>query len=64
MRIPLGVSRTLFLGKGELLGHTGATGSFAFYYPERDLYFVGDFNQAEKPGLPMMTAVNLAIKLK
>ena len=64
MRIPLGVPRTLFMGKGELLGHTGATGSFGFYYPERDLYFVGDFNQAAKPGLPMMTAVSLATKLK
>jgi len=63
MRIPLGVPRTLFMRKGELLGHTGATGSFAFYYPERDIYFVGDFNQAAKPGLPMVTAVNLAVKL-
>ena len=63
MRIPLGVPRTLFMGKGELLGHTGATGSFAFYYPEKDLYFVGDFNQAAKPGLPIMTVINLAVKL-
>ena len=64
MRIPLGVPRTLFMGKGELLGHTGATGSFAFYYPEKDLYFAGDFNQATKPGLAMITAVNLAVKFR
>ena len=64
MRIPLGVPRTLFMGSGELLGHTGATGSFALYYPSKNLFFVGDFNQAAKPGLPIMTAVNLATKLK
>ena len=64
MRIPLGVPRTLFMGKGELLGHSGATGSLAFYYPEKDLYFVGDFNQVANPGLPIMTAVNLAVKMK
>jgi len=64
MRIPLGVARTLFMGKGELLGHTGATGSFAFYYPHKDLFFVGDFNQAARPGLPIMAAVSLATKLK
>lgn len=64
MRIPLGVPRTLFFGGGELLGHTGATGSFAFYYPKREMFFVGDFNQAANPGLPMMTAVNLALRLK
>jgi len=64
MRIPLGVPRTLFMGSGELLGHTGATGSFAFYYPSKNLFFVGDFNQATKPGLPIMTAVNIATKIK
>ena len=63
MKIPLGVPRTLFMGKGELLGHSGATGSFAFYYPEKDLFFVGDFNQVAKPGLPIMTAINLVTKL-
>jgi len=64
VRIPLGTPKTLFMGKGELLGHSGATGCFAFYYPEKDLYFVGDFNQAANPALPIMTVINLAIKLK
>jgi len=64
MQLPLGNPRTLFMGKGELLGHSGATGSFAFYYPEKDLYFVGDFNQLANPGLPVMTAINLALKIK
>lgn len=37
--------------KGELIGHMGGTGSFAYYYPEKDLYFVGDVNQFAKQGL-------------
>ena len=64
MRIPLGSLRTLFRGRGELLGHSGATGSFAFYHTESKLFFVGDFNQLAKPGLPMISAINLATKLK
>jgi len=60
MRVPLGVARTLFRGSGELLGHTGATASYAFYYPEKDLYFVGDFNQAARPDLPFTMVINLA----
>ncbi len=39
MRIPLGGLSVLFMGKGELIGHSGSTGSFAFYYPEKDLFF-------------------------
>jgi len=63
MQIPLGVARTLFKGSGELLGHSGATGSFAFYYPEKDYYFVGDFNQAARPDLPITTVIKLATNL-
>lgn len=37
MQSPLGGARTLLKGKGELLGHSGATGSFAFYY-QRKIY--------------------------
>ncbi len=37
--------------KGELIGHMGGSGAFAYYYPEKDLYLVGDVNQFAKPGL-------------
>lgn len=37
--------------KGELIGHMGGSGSYAYYYPEKDLYFVGDVNQFAKPDL-------------
>ena len=63
-QIPLGGIDNLFLGKGELLGHSGSTSSFAFYYPLRDLYFVGDFNQAASPALAVRFVMSLAMKVK
>jgi len=64
MQIPMKSIYTFFMGKGELLGHSGSTGSFAFYFPEKDLYFVGDFNQMANPGLPIRLVMKLAMKLK
>jgi len=64
MQIPLNSIMTLFMGKGELLGHSGSTGSFAFYYPHKDLFFVGDTNQMAKPGLPIRLVMKLAVLVK
>ena len=64
MQVPLGSIFTLFMGKGELIGHSGSTGSFAFYYPHKDFYFVGDVNQVSNPGLPFPLILNLAMSVK
>ncbi len=64
MQIPLNTLMTLFMGKGELIGHSGSTGSFAFYYPEKDMFFVGDVNQLLKPGLPVNLVMRLAMSIK
>lgn len=64
MQIPLNSIMTLFMGKGELLGHSGSTGSFAFYYPHKDLFFVGDTNQMAKPGLPIRLVMKLAMSVQ
>lgn len=61
MKVPLNGLATLFMGKGELIGHSGSTGSFAFYYPREDLLFVGDVNQMANPALPIRLAMRLAI---
>ena len=63
MQIPLKSIFTLFLGKGDLLGHSGTTGSFAFYYPHKDLFFTGDVNQLANPGLPIRMLIKLAMTL-
>jgi len=64
MQIPLASLNTFFMGKGELLGHSGTTGSFAFHYPEKELFLVGDLNQMKSPSLPIQTAMKLAMALK
>ncbi|OMD42113.1 serine hydrolase domain-containing protein [Paenibacillus odorifer] len=64
MRIPLNGLITLFMGKGELMGHSGSTGSFAFYYPIKDLFMVGDLNQMGNAALPIRLSMKLAMTTK
>ena len=61
MRIKMGGFSTSFLGQGDLIGHSGSTGSFAFYYPDKELFFVGDFNQMKDPALPVRFGMQLAM---
>ena len=61
MQIPLNSIYTLYFSKGELIGHSGSTGFFAFYYPYKDLYFAGDVNQMANPGLPIHLVMKLAM---
>ena len=64
MQIPLEGIVSLFMGEGELIGHTGSTGSFAFYYPIKDLFFVGDINQIAYAALPTRLSMKLAMATK
>lgn len=52
MRFKLPRWMTLFRETPELIGHSGSSGSFAFYAPDKDLYIVGAFNQIDKPARP------------
>ena len=62
MRIPLTGITSFFMGKGELMGHSGSAGSFAFYYPTKNLFIVGDLNQMENAALPIKLPMQIAIK--
>ena len=64
MRIPLGGMNTFFLASGELVGHSGSTGSFVFYYPEKDLHFAGDLAQFENPSAVIRFVIQLAMSAK
>lgn len=64
MRIPLNGVTTLFMGKGELKGHSGSTGSFAFYYPLKDLFIIGDLNQMRNAALPLRLSMRIALMVK
>ena len=48
----------------ELIGHSGSTGSFAFYMPQRDLYLAGTINQAASPGKPFRLMLQMASLIK
>lgn len=43
----------------QLIGHSGLSGAFAFYCPEKDLFFTGTVNQVDSPG----TSFRLMLKL-
>jgi len=64
MQIPLRTLLTLYSGKGELIGHSGATSCGAFYYPYKDLFFVCDFNQVANPAIPIKLTMRLAMSVK
>lgn len=49
MRIELPFIMSPLFDAPEIQGHSGATGSFAFYCPERKVYIVGTLNQVETP---------------
>lgn len=60
MQLPMRSVYTLYRGKEELLGHSGTTGSFAFYYPHAGVYFTGDLNQMARPSYPIQLIMKLA----
>lgn len=64
MKIPLSGLTTLFMGKGELKGHSGSTGSFAFYYPLKELFIVGDLKQMINATLPIKLSMRIAMTIK
>jgi D-alanyl-D-alanine carboxypeptidase len=37
---------------GELVGHSGSSGSFAFYNPRQDVFLAGTVNQSDSPSRP------------
>lgn len=43
---------TLWWRSPELIGHSGASGSFAYHAPEPDVFLVGTFNQTDAPKRP------------
>ncbi|MEZ4711254.1 MAG: serine hydrolase domain-containing protein [Caldilineaceae bacterium] len=66
MRVQLPRWMTLFRPTPELVGHSGASGSFAFYAPQKDLYIAGTFNQMDKRSRPlnfMLNVINVVEKL-
>jgi CubicO group peptidase (beta-lactamase class C family) len=53
MRIKLPRWMTLFRATSELIGHSGSSGTFAYYAPEADIYLIGAFNQTDNLRRPV-----------
>jgi D-alanyl-D-alanine carboxypeptidase len=64
MRYKLPRFMTLFQKTPEFIGHSGSSGSFAFYTPDNDLYLVGTFNQIDKPARPFNFMMKVAAAVK
>lgn len=67
MRVKLPRWMTLFRATPELIGHSGASGTFAFYAPQADTYLIGAFNQLDAPRRPigvMLRVLNMIAKHK
>ncbi len=50
---------TPFTPSPEWLGHSGVSGAFAFYCPQKDLYLTGTVNEIHPPSLPFQLIVKL-----
>lgn len=48
MEVELPFLLSPFIDCPEILGHSGSTGSFAFYCPQREIYIVGSMNQVKQ----------------
>ncbi|MCA0427842.1 MAG: beta-lactamase family protein [Bacteroidetes bacterium] len=59
MKFELPAALTLFKKYPAFYGHSGLSGAFAWYIPEKDLFVAGTVNQLKDPGL----SFNLLIKM-
>lgn len=60
MRFKLPRWMTLFRDTPEFIGHSGSSGSFAFFAPRQKLYIAGTFNQFDKPSRPFNFMLKVA----
>lgn len=52
MRVKMPRIMSPFMPAPEIIGHSGSSGSFAFYCPSKQVYIVGTLNQTEKKSIP------------
>ena len=47
-----------------MLGHSGSTGSVAYYVPDFDIYITGSINQQASPNIAFQTMIKIINKLR
>lgn len=60
----LGMMKFKYPGVPEMIGHAGATGSFAFWIPKNNLYLAGTINQIAKPQLVYKMLTKISAKMR
>jgi D-alanyl-D-alanine carboxypeptidase len=48
----------------DMIGHSGSTGSVAFYVPDKDLYITGTVNQQVRPNIAFQTLMKIVKTLR
>ncbi|NTV31362.1 beta-lactamase family protein [candidate division WWE3 bacterium] len=63
MKYQLPAAFTLFRKTPMLIGHSGLSGAFAFYCPDKNLYMAGTINQISKPqtSFQMLTKILMSV---
>jgi CubicO group peptidase (beta-lactamase class C family) len=59
----LGLMKFKYPGVPEMIGHAGATGSFAFWIRDKNLFLVGTINQIAKPQLVYKMLAKISAKI-
>lgn len=58
-----GLARFKSVGVYELIGHPGASGSFAYYCPKKDTFITGTINQVHSPALAYKLIMKILRKI-
>lgn len=53
---------SLFQPIPEMIGHSGSTGSVAFYVPDMDMYITGTTNQQAQPSIAFQAAIKILME--
>lgn len=64
MRFKLPRAMSPFQPTPEFIGHSGSSGSFAFYAPDKDVYLAGTLNQVNAQSKPFQWMMQIVNKLK
>jgi CubicO group peptidase (beta-lactamase class C family) len=64
MRCKMSKWMSPFIPAPEIIGHSGSTGSFAFYCPTKEIYIVGTINQIKKNPFPLIYLLLNCINFK
>ncbi len=64
MKFELPAIFTLFRKMPAFIGHSGLSGAFAYYVPDKDLYLAGTVNQINNPGTSYKMLIKIVSSIK